>query len=164
MPCQGAMDDPFNILPRAELPAPNVTIPESDTSNNTLSVHSCPAYETLYVRWPAPCPSPPATLTMGANADPVLTAQRPRSRTARTSSPLPPPLPDSRPPQRGPPPQPAAHSPRHHLSRRHVRVRLPSSRGELAGLVSLVWGVQSRRVGDHWVSKGCAEVLRGRAG
>ncbi|GFZ50736.1 hypothetical protein JCM24511_08494 [Saitozyma sp. JCM 24511] len=44
---QGAMDDPFNILPRAELPSPNVTIPESDTSNNTLSVHSCPAYETL---------------------------------------------------------------------------------------------------------------------
>lgn len=54
------MDDPFNILPRAELPSPNVTIPESDTSNNTLSVHSCPAYETLYVALPPEIPTLPS--------------------------------------------------------------------------------------------------------
>jgi hypothetical protein len=64
------MDDPFNILPRAELPSPNVIIPESDTSNNTLSVHSCPAYETLYVTWPPGIPTSPVTLTTGADADP----------------------------------------------------------------------------------------------
>ncbi|KAL7420830.1 hypothetical protein Q5752_004783 [Cryptotrichosporon argae] len=38
---------PFKIRERRALPAPDVMIPECDTCNSTLSVHTCRAYEAL---------------------------------------------------------------------------------------------------------------------
>ncbi|WVQ80361.1 hypothetical protein IAT38_002466 [Cryptococcus sp. DSM 104549] len=44
---EGFRRNHFKIVDTSELPSVDVVIPETSSSNNTLSVHSCPAFESL---------------------------------------------------------------------------------------------------------------------
>nr|XP_031863612.1 uncharacterized protein CI109_000864 [Kwoniella shandongensis]KAA5530684.1 hypothetical protein CI109_000864 [Kwoniella shandongensis] len=64
---EGFRGDKFKLTDKSKLPPADLVIPEDETFNNTLSVHSCPAFESL-----SPSPGETAQRSLNPLLEPAL--------------------------------------------------------------------------------------------